>query len=139
MIVSLDTNVLIDLWNNTMQGQQNASTLNLLRLSGVELVVCGVVYVELHAHPSITKALLQAELRWLDIRVDSVTTALMWDEVARAHQDASQRRRKSGNLLFRRPLPDHLIGAYAQYRADALLTLNVADFSDFSALKVLPA
>ncbi|WP_293915342.1 type II toxin-antitoxin system VapC family toxin [Deinococcus sp.] len=138
-MVALDTNILIDLWNSTVQGRNNAATLNRLRLSSVQLIVCGVVYVELHAHPGMTRALLQAELGRLDIRIDAVTTAPIWDEAARAHQDASQRRRASGNPLPRRPLPDHLIGAHAQHRADALLTLNVADFGDFPALTVLPA
>ena len=139
MIAALDSNILIDLWNSTAQGHKNAATLNRFRLGGVQLVVCGVVYVELHAHPGMNRTLLQAELARLDIRVDSVTTAAIWDEAARAHQDASQRRRASGNLLPRKPLPDHLIGAHAQHRADMLLTMNVADFGDFPALTVLPA
>lgn len=139
MIVALDTNILIDLWNGTAQGQKNATTLNRLRLGRVQLIVCGAVYVELHAHPGMTRIVLQAELVKLDIRLDAVTTVLIWDEAARAHQDASQRRRASSHLLPRKPLPDHLIGAHAQHRAGRLLTMNVADFGDFPALTVLPA
>ncbi|WP_407541173.1 type II toxin-antitoxin system VapC family toxin [Deinococcus radiomollis] len=139
VIVALDTNILIDLWNHTAQGQKNAVTLHALHSRKVQLVICGAVYVELHAHPGLTRTLLLGELARLDIRPDLVTPSAVWNEAGRAHQDATARRRASGNALPRRPLPDHLIGAHAQHRSDALLTLNTTDFSDFPALTVLPA
>jgi predicted nucleic acid-binding protein len=139
VIVALDTNILVDLWNDTAQGRKNAISLGALHLGNAQFVVCGAVYIELHAHPGMTTPLLVAELNRLGIRPDLAMPAPIWHEAARAHQDASQRRRASGNLLARRPLPDHLIGAHAQHSANALFTLNTADFSDFPALTVLPA
>ena len=138
-MVALDTNILIDLWNDTAQGRKNALALGAMRAANIQFVICGAAYVELHAHPGITRPLLVAELARLGIRLDLTTPAPVWNEAARAHQDASQRRRRSGNLAPRRPLPDHLIGAHAQHTADALLTLNTGDFSDFPALTVLSA
>lgn len=64
---------------------------------------------------------------------------MIWAEAGRAHAALAERRHAPLAALPRRPLADHLIGAHAQERADALLTRNTGDFSDFPALTVIPA
>jgi len=142
--VALDTNILIDLWANTAQGVKNAATLNALTNAGDTLSICGAVRAELDAHPTMTGAQIDSTLTKMNIQVDWTMTKDIWTDVGRAHKAATARRQntqaKQGIIVPpRRPLADHIIGAHAQHRADALLTLNVRDFSDFPALKVLPA
>ena len=98
-----------------------------------------MVYAELHAYPGMTHAALDAALASLDIRVDGDMGGAIWAEAGRAHAALAARRRSSITAVPRRPLADHLIGAHAQERADALLTRNARDFSDFPALTVIPA
>jgi len=142
--VALDTNILIDLWASTPQGVKNAATLNALVQAGDKLSICGAVRAELDAHPTMTRAQIDTTLRGMQVKVDWLMTKGIWVDVGRAHAAATARRRhtQAGQGIVlppRRPLPDQIIGAHALHRADALLTLNVSDFSGFPALKVLPA
>ncbi|TSA86377.1 type II toxin-antitoxin system VapC family toxin [Deinococcus detaillensis] len=137
MIIALDTNILVDLWAATPQGQLNSSALSRLAASGHGFVVCGVVYAELHAVPTITKVALDQALLQMLISVDSSSTLKMWEETGRVHALICQRRRSAGAVSNRRPLADHLIGAHALCRTDALLTHNARDFSDFTTLNII--
>lgn len=116
LILALDSNVLIDLWNNTPQGQSNARRLALVLQRGDALIICGAVYSELHAHPGMTNGLLDTELAQLGIAPDFVMGKAICQEAGRAHAEAATRRRVSGQSLPRRPLADHLIGAHAVHR-----------------------
>lgn len=138
-VVALDTNILVDLWANTPQGQRNAHTLQRLHSSGRSLCICGTVYAELHAIPVITKAGLDAALTAMRITVDPLMPLAAWEEAGRVHTTLCQRRRQAGVTDARRPLADHLIGAHALHRAGILLTLNTSDFGDFAALTVIQA
>jgi predicted nucleic acid-binding protein len=137
--VALDTNILVDLWANTAQGQQNAKTLHRLQTSGHALCICGPVYAELHAIPGITKPELEAAVAAMRVTVDPVMSLPIWEEAGRAHAALCKRRRQARVPDARRPLADHLIGAHALHRAGALLTLNTGDFRDFAALTVIQA
>lgn len=140
MKVALDTNVLIDLWSASPQGQQNALTLNRLRQAGDTLLISGAVHAELQAHPVLTASQIDTLLAGMGIEVDWQMTEAVWRSVGQAHAAVSGRRRQSqptGQPVSRRPLADHLIGAHALHQAGALLTRNTGDFSDFSALQLL--
>ena len=139
MIVALDTNILVDVWANTVQGQRNAQTLHRFQRRGDGLVICGAVYAELCAYPGMTRGTLDVALAQVKIGVDPLASQAIWEDVGRVHAVISQRRRASGAGQARRPLADHIIGAHALQRADALLTRNAADFSDFPTLTVLQA
>lgn len=139
MRTALDTNVLIDLWNATVQGQQHAVVLNKLRQAGGTLLICGVVHTELQAHPAFSTAQIDSLLSGMDILVDWQMTEAVWRSAGQAHVAVTDRRRESGSgqPVSRRPLADHLIGAHALHRAGTLLTRNAADFSDFPALHII--
>ncbi|AZI42401.1 hypothetical protein EHF33_06250 [Deinococcus psychrotolerans] len=96
-----------------------------------------MVYAELHAVPTITKVALDQALLQMLISVDSSSTLRMWEETGRVHALICQRRRSAGAVGNRRPLADHLIGAHALCRTDALLTHNARDFSDFTTLNII--
>jgi len=135
--VALDTNVLVDLWANTAQGRTNAATLHALQAGGHGLSISGVVYAELHGIPGISKVALDTALAGMGVTIDALTPLAVWDEAGRVHAAISQRRRKAKVVQARRPLADHLIGAHALVRADALLTSNPGDFTDFAALRII--
>ncbi|WP_216327801.1 type II toxin-antitoxin system VapC family toxin [Deinococcus aestuarii] len=139
MTVALDTNILVDLWANTVQGQLNAQTLHRLQTVGHPLCICGAVYAELHAIPGISKADLDATLTAMRIAVDPVMSLPIWDEAGRVHAALCERRRLAKVSVSQRPLIDHLVGAHALHRTGALLTLNTNDFRDFAALTVIQA
>ncbi len=144
MKVALDTNILIDLWNGTPQGQQNAQALHQLRQAGDTLLICGAVHAELQAHPTFDSSQIDLLLSGMGVQVDWQMTEAIWRSAGQVHTAITGRRRQaltaapsSGLTVSRRPLTDHLIGAHALHRADHLLTRNVRDFSDFAALELL--
>ncbi|WP_407572727.1 type II toxin-antitoxin system VapC family toxin [Deinococcus altitudinis] len=136
MRTALDTNVISEL----LEGQTRAGavTHHLRQLQGQgPLLICGVVYSELHARRNATRALLDTFLDRTGIDIDSGSTLEIWAEAGRANTDFHARRRATGVSGARSVLPDLLIGAHAQLQADRLFTLNPRDFSDFPALKIV--
>lgn len=136
MITALDTNVLSDLLDQTPRSAAVSSRLGGYARQG-PLVICGVVYAELHGRRNTSRAAIDTFLTSTGIRLDLIMSENAWAEAGRANADYHARRRAGGARGIRPILPDFLIGAHALHRADRLFTLNAADFSDFPALKVV--
>lgn len=136
MKTALDTNVISELLDTTPRAQAVAQHLAALRAQG-PLLVCGVVYAELHARPKTPRALIDSLLGATGVTLDPDMSTAVWAEAGRANADHHARKRASGERGIRPVLPDFLIGAHALHRADRLFTLNVADFGDFPALTVV--
>ena len=100
-------------------------------------MICGVVYAELHARPGTTRATIEAFLSGTGVTFDDGMNRDVWAEAGRANADYHARRRAGGASGVRAALPDFLIGAHAQHRADRLFTLGPSDFGDFPALTVV--
>lgn len=136
MKTALDTNVISELLDATPKAQAVAPRLAALRAQG-PLLICGVVYAELHARPNTPHALIDSFLSVTGIVLDPDMSLAIWTEAGRANAAHHARKRASGERSIRPVLPDFLIGAHALDRADRLFTLNAADFGDFPTLSVM--
>ncbi|WP_420595182.1 type II toxin-antitoxin system VapC family toxin [Deinococcus sp.] len=134
MRLSVDTNIIAGFWAGTPEGQQDIQTLRLAQQNGDTLLICGIVYTELCAAPGMTRANVDAFLGAAQITLDTLMPALTWHAAADANHLHQQRRRQSRQTTQKRVMADFLIGAHALHRADALITRNPGDFSDFPAL-----
>jgi predicted nucleic acid-binding protein len=124
--ISLDTNVLLSLWNRESTAERLANEIDAQR-GKHRLVICGPVYGELYGRNLNLDALLAA----LDVDIEPDLTLAGWQRAGQAHAAHAERRRTSGRGTPRRTLTDFLIGAHASTNSHALLTLNIADYSDF--------
>lgn len=125
----LDSNVLL-----TLRYQQPGAASVAAYLNRVgQLVVCGPVVAELMPREPAAEAWLTS----YGVEVDWVLGRAVWQRVGLAHSTYVQRRRASGGGLPRRILTDHLIGAHAEVNGLPLMTLNEADYLDFTALHVI--
>ncbi|MBT9329982.1 type II toxin-antitoxin system VapC family toxin [Paracidobacterium acidisoli] len=87
------------------------------------LVICPVVYTELHAYPGVTRADIHTFLEKTRITVDWTLERDIWELASeRFALYAARRRQHSGNT--KRLIADFLVGAHALLRADCLLTLD---------------
>ncbi|WP_424952847.1 type II toxin-antitoxin system VapC family toxin [Deinococcus sp.] len=136
MKTAIDTNVLSDLLDGDAQGQHALTVLRHLEAQG-PLLICGVVYAELHGRAGTPPELIERFLAESGIELDSVGSRDIWEEAGRANAEQHARRRRGGVTGVRPVLPDLLIGAHALHRADRLLTRNADDFSDFPGLEVI--
>lgn len=136
MNTALDTNVVSELLDRTAKAQAVARRLAALRTEG-PLLICGVVYAELHARPKTPRTLIDSFLNATGIALDPDMSIAIWAEAGRTNADHHARKRAGGERGIRPILPDLLIGAHALHRADRLFTLNAVDFSDFPALRVV--
>jgi hypothetical protein len=137
---AIDTNIISSLFGAEPSGRLLArSTSADLREEGA-LVICGVVYAELLAHPRVPPKELSEFLRDTDIEADFATDRELWVEIGIRYSRCATRRRRAKGGSQRRLLADFVIGAHALLRADRLVTFNGADFrSDFPELKIFPA
>jgi hypothetical protein len=123
MVIALDTNILVSLWNEENTLNQKAVVL-LEDLGGLAtFVISAPVYIELHAVPK-RSLLLDDLLKDTDISVDWSMPELVWRTAAIAFQSYSQRRLASGSFAPRRLLTGFLIGAHAMVNHYTLLTLD---------------
>lgn len=136
MRTAIDTNVLSDLLDGDIHGQEALVVLKYLEHQG-PLLICGVVYAELHGRLDTTADLIDQLLNSSGIELDSFSSREIWQEAGRANAAHHARRRRSGATGVRPVLPDLLIGAHALHRSDQLLTRNAGDFSDFPALEIV--
>ena len=136
MRTAIDTNVLSDLLDGETKGQEALLVLHHLEAQG-PLLICGVVYAELHGRQDTPPDLIERFLQSTGIELDSVGSRDIWEEAGRANAAQHSRRRRGGVSGLRPVLPDLLIGAHALHRADRLLTRNAGDFSDFPALQLI--
>jgi hypothetical protein len=123
-IFSLDSNVLIALWDDTdalsipaCQCLARARTLG-------QLVLPAPVYGELMGLPSRSVAEIDTFLSMTGIEIDWGMEQAIWRAAGIAFQGYVRRRLASTGLLPRRILTDFLIGAHALVRGYTLLTLD---------------
>jgi predicted nucleic acid-binding protein len=128
-MTSLDTNILIALWD-TRSGMTAAVSraFSQLRSAG-PTVICRPVFSELlgfpHRTPSEIHRLLEAD----EISIQWELSELDWLAAGHAYQDHVVRRRASGGGLPRRMRTNILIGAHASVRGQTLFTLDRSTYS----------
>lgn len=124
MRIALDTNILSAILSGEPTARSVASRLSQARQVGDVLVICGLVYVELLAHPNMTSELRDDFLADTDIVVDLDFSREVWELAGDAYLPYAQRRRQNGLPRPRRVPADFLIAAHAKTRADCLFTLD---------------
>lgn len=136
MTTSIDTNVVVALWNSDdVLNLQALSSLKRAHSKG-ELLISGVVYAELLASPGMTETLLTAFLEDTSISVDWNIKSEIWIAAGTAFGAYAERRRKAKQSEPRRILADFLIGAHALENKYFLLTMDDRTFrSAFPKLK----
>lgn len=126
-ILSIDTNVLIALWNREASAPRITASLRKLQNTHV-FVVCSIVYAELRAHPNITQSTLEATLARMQIRHDPGLPGAMFEQVAERFAQYARYRRNAamnGASEPKRLLADFLIAGHALHVAADLMTLDV--------------
>jgi predicted nucleic acid-binding protein len=102
------------------------------------LVVCGPVYVELCAGPSLTRELVKSLLAEINVAIDFALDENVWQLAAQGFAAYAQRRRDSGGGTPKRLPVDFLVGAHASLRADRLMTLDTNPYRlDFLTLRLV--
>lgn len=124
MRTAVDTNIILALWSAEPLAGRAEAALMKARKAG-SLVICGVVYAELAAHPNSTANFVTDFLRNTEIEADFSTTEAMWNHAAIANARQAERRRKLGKREPKRLVADFMIGAHAVVAADRLLTADI--------------
>jgi hypothetical protein len=138
MITSIDTNVLIALWDT--KDALNIAAQNALDqvYDDGRLIVCGAVYAELLGPAGRTEDMIEEFLSDTGIEVEWETNEAIWRSAARAYQGYVKRRRRQKQPEPRRIITDFLIGAHAFINDHRLLTLDKRIYkASFSGLNVV--
>lgn len=137
MRTALDTNILSALWSREAVAGAIMHDLAEAKREGA-VVVCGVVYAELYAHPGLPDGAVDQFLAETGIGAEFRFEEAIWREAGRRFAQHARRRRKSGPGGTKRMLADFLIGAHALWQADRLMTLDVRRYRrDFPELQLL--
>lgn len=140
MTTSIDTNVIIALWDADDTLHQEALEALDAALSRGSLVICGPVYAELLAAPGRTEAFVDRFCEETGIEVEWELGERVWREAGIAFQTYSVRRRKQRGTEPRRILADFLIGAHAVVSGYKLLTLDAGIYqASFPKLRIATA
>ena len=124
MTSSLDTNILIALWDDSDALNIPArKCLDGARASG-RITISAPVYGELMGHPSRRIAEIDAILASTGIETDWNLDEAVWRAAGTAFQGYVRRRLANSGHLPRRILTDFVIGAHAVVRGYTLLTLD---------------
>jgi predicted nucleic acid-binding protein len=124
MTTSVDTNVIVALWDRDPV-VSNAAQKALDDALGLgSLVLSAPVFAELIAAPGRREAFLNRFCSDTGIRVEFDLDEEIWRLAGRAFQVYASRRRKQRGPGPRRILADFLIGAHALHRGYRLLTLD---------------
>jgi predicted nucleic acid-binding protein len=124
MATSIDTNVLIALWNRDDALNLTAQRALDAAFERGSLLISAPVFAELLAFPAREEAFLDSFLRDTGIQVDWDLNESIWRIAGRAFKAYAARRRKQGDDGPRRVLADFLVGAHALRHALTLLTLD---------------
>lgn len=136
MRTALDSNVLSVILSGLGEASSLAELLASASSQGA-LVISGVVYAELSAHPACSR--LDEFLRDASIDVRWVTTEPVWRLAAETFAAYARRRRASSGGQPKRFLADFLVGAHATLEADRLVSLDAGRYrNDFPRLAILP-
>jgi predicted nucleic acid-binding protein len=135
---SIDTNILSAIWTDQPGTEIADSLLDRARARG-GLLICGIVYAELLAHPKVNVDFIERFFESSGIEVDCAMDKAVWHEAGIRYRKHSERRRRAKQGPHRRLIADFVIGAHALLRADRLITFNGIDFRrDFPELAVVP-
>jgi hypothetical protein len=138
MSAALDTNVVLALWNEEPSISQAARQAIDSALQSGKLVISGCVFAELMAYPGRDTFFLGEFVGQTGIIVEWDMEEGIWRAAGLAYQAYVTRRRRHAEPGPRRILTDFLIGAHAQERGYALLTLDDRLFrTSFPKLRVL--
>jgi predicted nucleic acid-binding protein len=140
MTTSIDTNVIVALWDKEPDVSTRAQQALDAALGRGSLVLSGPVFAELMAAPGRTEVFLNRFCNETGLVVDFDLDEDIWRLAGRAFQAYASRRRKQRDPGPRRILADFLIGAHADYRGYRLLTLDdhlyQAAFSNLTVITV---
>ena len=124
MITSIDTNILIALWDDSDAMNLKAQRALDLAYEQGSLVISGAVFVELLAAPGRTSRMIENFLSDTETAIDWTVDETIWRTAGRAYQNYAKRRRKQKQPEPKRFVVDFLIGAHALERGYRLLTLD---------------
>ncbi|HEY2118414.1 MAG TPA: type II toxin-antitoxin system VapC family toxin [Candidatus Acidoferrum sp.] len=137
MTITIDTNVLVGLWDAD-DAMHRMARQALDATFGTRLVISGVVYAELLAAPGRSETFLDKFCEDAGIVVDWDTEEKVWRAAGRAFQEYVARRKKQKGGEARRLLADFLIGAHAEVNGYTLLTLDEGMYrGSFPRLKIV--
>jgi predicted nucleic acid-binding protein len=120
---AVDSNVVSAVFRTEATSARLISLLGELGSAG-SLVVCGVVFAEVHAVPGMSDSLLRDFLSDTGIAVEMTTSRDEWKLTGERFGEYAIRRRKSGDGHPKRLLADFAVGAHAALLCDQLLTLD---------------
>ena len=124
MTTSIDTNVVIALWDADPILSQNAQSALEAAFRRGDLVIAAPVFAELVAAPGRSEAFVDSFLRETGIAIDWELGQAIWRLAGRTFQGYAERRRRQRDSGARRILADFLIGAHAVSLGTRLLTLD---------------
>ena len=138
MTTSVDTNVIVALWDRDPAVSHAAQKALDAALGRGSLVLSAPVFAELIAAPGRTEAFLDKFCSHTGIRVEFDLSEEIWRLAGRAFQAYASRRRKQRDSGPRRILADFLIGAHATHCGYRLLTFDDRLYqSSFSGLTII--
>lgn len=124
MTTSLDTNVIVALWDASDALHLEARKALDAVWNRDTLVISGVVYAELIGAPGRSEAFVDRFCEETGISVDWELKEKVWRTAGAAFQAYAARRKKQGAAKPRRLLADFLIGAHALENRYRLLTAD---------------
>lgn len=137
MRTAIDTNVISALWSKEPTCQLVLTLLGEAHRAG-GLVICGVVYAELLAHPKATQQFVDEFLVTTNVIVDYELEAKIWLDAGKRFATHVQRRRAGKHHGPKRLLADFLVGSHARACADRLLTLDGSRYAiDYNDLLIM--
>jgi predicted nucleic acid-binding protein len=127
MRTAVDSNIISALFSVEPTSNQLVQLLGQCRREGA-LVICGIVFAEVHAIPTITPGVIEEFLADTGITVDASMTLADWSATGKAFSGYAQRRRTHKDGQPKRLLADFAIGAHAERSCNRLLTLDPARY-----------
>jgi predicted nucleic acid-binding protein len=124
MTTTIDTNVIVALWDRDPVLNSAAQSALDKALAAGALLIAGAVFAELMAAPGRTESFLDSFCRETAIGIDWSVEESVWRTAGQAFQTYAARRRKHREPDPRRILADFLIGAHALVGGYHLLTLD---------------
>lgn len=139
MRIALDTNILSAVLSGEPTAGAVLGRLTQARQAGDVLVICAIVYVELLAHPNMTRELRDDFLSETEIVVELDLSRAVWELASDHYWQYIQRRRQNRAAPPRRVPADFIVGAHATTRADALFTLDAGLGVNYPKLRLIEA
>jgi len=134
---ALDTNIVSALWSDEPGAEAITKRLGEVKHDGA-ILLSGVVYCELLAHPKATESLLHEFCADIGIAIEFRLQDTVWTEAGRRFAKYANRRRRAKDGDPKRLLTDFLVGAHALLQADRLMTRDEGRYrQDFPELVLL--